>query len=56
MPIAMKMVNQSIGLDLVSVKPLPGPSGNLFYMDYPYGNTKRTTRKIKINNLFKVNE
>ena len=56
MPITMKMATQTIGLDLVSVKPLPRPSGNIFYMDYPYGNTKRTTRKRKINNLFKVNE
>jgi hypothetical protein len=55
-PIAMKVAAQTIGLDLVSVKPLPAPSGQLFYADYQYGNTKRTTRKRKINNIFKVNE
>lgn len=56
MPIAMKVAAQTVGLDLVSVKPLPAPSVHLFYMDYQYGNTKRTTRKKKINNIFKINE
>ena len=56
LPIAMKVAAQTWGLDLVSVKPLPAPSGHLFYADYQYGNTKRTTRKRKINNIFKVNE
>jgi hypothetical protein len=55
-PIAMKVATQAIGLDLVSVKPLPAPSGQLFYADYQYGNTKHTIRKRKINNIFKVNE
>ena len=55
-PIAMKVAAQTIGLDLVSVKPLPAPSGQLFYADYQYGDTKHTTRKRKINNIFKVNE
>lgn len=55
-PIAMKVAAQTIGLDLVSVKPLSAPLGILPYMDYQYGNTKRTTRKRKINNIFKVNE
>ena len=47
---------QTVGLDLVSIKPLPAPSCQLFYLDYQYGNTKHTTRKRKINNIFKVNE
>ena len=55
-PIAMKVAAQTVGLDLVSVKPMSAPSGHLFYADYQYGNTKRTTRKRKINNIFKVNE
>jgi hypothetical protein len=55
-PISMKVAAQTIGLDLVSVQPLPSPSGQLFYADYQFGNTKRTTRKRKINNIFKVNE
>lgn len=55
-PIAMKVAAQTVGLDLVSVKPLSAPKPNLFYVDYQYGNTKRITRKKKINNIFKVNE
>ena len=56
MPIAMKVAAQTVGLDLVSVKPMSAPKNNLFYVDYQYGNTKRTTRKRKINNIFKINE
>jgi hypothetical protein len=55
-PIAMKVAAQTVGLDLVSVKPMSAPSGQLFYADYQYGNTKRTRRKKKINNIFKINE
>ena len=55
-PIAMKVAAQTVGLDLVSVQPMSAPLGTLHYMDYQYGNTKRTTRKRKINNIFKVNE
>ena len=56
MPIAMKVAAQTVGLDLVSTKPMSAPKNNLFYVDYQYGNPKRTTRKRKINNIFKINE
>ena len=56
LPIAMKVAARTTGLDLVSVQPMSAPLGTLNYMDYQYGNTKRTTRKRKINNIFKVNE
>jgi len=56
MPIAMKVAAQTVGLDLVSAKPMSAPKNNLFYVDYQYGNPKRTTRKRKINNIFKINE
>lgn len=56
LPIAMKVAAQTIGLDLVSVKPLSAPLNFLPYIDYQYGDTKHTTRKRKINNIFKVNE
>jgi len=56
MPISMKVAAQTVGLDLVSVKPMSAPSGFMPYIDYQYGNPKRTTRKRKINNIFKVNE
>ena len=53
-PITMKVVAQTVGLDLVSVKPMSAPSGFIPYMDYQYGINE--TRKRKINNIFKVNE
>jgi len=34
MPVAMKIAAQTIGLDLVSVKPLSAPLGNLMYIDF----------------------
>lgn len=55
-PIAMKVAARTVGLDLVSVQPISAPLGTLHYMDYQYGDTKSTTRKKKINNIFKVNE
>jgi len=33
LPLAMRVAAQTIGFDLVAVKPLPGPSMNLFYFD-----------------------
>ena len=33
LPISTRIFSQTIGIDLVSVQPLSGPSGNLFYMD-----------------------
>lgn len=36
LPVAMKVAAQTIGLDLVSVKPTPGPVIDLMYVDYRY--------------------
>lgn len=36
LPVAMKVAAQTIGLDLVSVKPSPGPVIDLMYVDYRY--------------------
>ena len=55
-PITMKVAAQTIGLDLVSVQPMSAPLNILPYFDYQYGDIKHTTRKRKINNIFKVNE
>ena len=55
-PIAMKIAAKTVGLDLVSVQPMSAPLNILPYIDYQYGDTKHTTRKRKINNIFKVNE
>jgi hypothetical protein len=36
LPVAMKVAGQTIGLDLVAVKPTPGPVIDLMYVDYKY--------------------
>jgi hypothetical protein len=36
LPIAQKVASQTIGLNLVSVKPLSAPTGQLMYLDYVY--------------------
>jgi hypothetical protein len=39
LPVAMKIAAQTIGLDLVSVKPSPGPRIDLMYQDFVYDDT-----------------
>lgn len=34
LPMASRVAAQTVGLDLVSVQPLPAPVGQIFYMDY----------------------
>jgi hypothetical protein len=36
LPVAMKIAAQTIGLDLVAVKPSPGPKVDLLYIDFRY--------------------
>jgi hypothetical protein len=36
LPVAMKIAAQTIGLDLVAVKPSPGPKIDLLYIDFRY--------------------
>jgi len=38
LPVAMKVAAQTIGLDLVAVKPSPGPKLDLLYIDFQYDN------------------
>jgi hypothetical protein len=40
LPVAMKIAAQTIGLDLVAVKPSPGPKIDLLYIDFRYDDTK----------------
>ena len=40
LPVAMKIAAQTIGLDLVSVKPSPGPKIDLLYIDFVYDDTQ----------------
>ena len=39
LPVAMKIAAHTIGLDLVSVKPTPGPKIDLMYIDFRYDDT-----------------
>lgn len=39
LPVAMKIAAQTIGLDLVAVKPSPGPKIDLLYIDFQYDDT-----------------
>lgn len=36
LPVSMKIAGQTIGLDLVAVKPTPGPKIDLIYVDFQY--------------------
>jgi len=42
LPVAMKIAAQTIGLDLVSVKPSPGPKLDLLYIDFQYDDVDPT--------------
>jgi hypothetical protein len=41
LPVAMKIAAQTIGLDLVAVKPTPGPKIDLLYIDFQYDDSAR---------------
>jgi hypothetical protein len=54
LPVAMKIAAQTIGLDLVAVKPTPGPKVDLLYIDFQYdANDTETSRPqvFKLNNV-----
>jgi hypothetical protein len=42
LPVAMKIAAQTIGLDLVAVKPTPGPKLDLLYIDFQYDDVDTT--------------
>jgi hypothetical protein len=42
LPVAMKIAAQTIGLDLVAVKPSPGPKLDLLYIDFQYDDLDTT--------------
>lgn len=49
LPVAMKIAAQTIGLDLVSVKPTPGPKIDLMYIDFAYDdNTNQTNERPQV--------
>jgi hypothetical protein len=53
LPVAMKIAAQTIGLDLVSVKPTPGPKIDLMYIDFAYDDNTNTTNERP--QVFKLN-
>ena len=54
LPVAMKIAAQTIGLDLVAVKPTPGPKIDLLYIDFQYDDT-RLGDKDERPQVFKLN-
>jgi len=53
LPISRRILSKTLGLDLVSVKPLPAPLGIIPIMDFKYGKTEEELRieKIKERNI-----
>lgn len=47
-PIVQAVAARTIGLDLVSVQPMSGPTGQLFHMDYQYQNTGHTQTHYEV--------
>lgn len=45
LPVAMKIAAQTIGLDLVAVKPSPGPKIDLLYIDFRYDDVDLTANE-----------
>jgi len=45
LPVAMKIAAQTIGLDLVAVKPTPGPKIDLLYIDFQYDDIDTSTNE-----------
>ena len=52
LPVAMKIAAQTIGLDLVAVKPTPGPKIDLLYIDFQYDDVD--TSKNERPQVFKL--
>jgi hypothetical protein len=53
LPVAMKIAAQTIGLDLVAVKPSPGPKIDLLYIDFQYDDIDQSTNERP--QVFKLN-
>jgi hypothetical protein len=54
LPVAMKIAAQTIGLDLVAVKPTPGPKIDLLYIDFQYDDVRSTNGADERPQVFKV--
>ena len=53
LPVAMKIAAQTIGLDLVAVKPTPGPKIDLLYIDFRYDDVDLSLNERP--QVFKIN-
>lgn len=53
LPVAMKIAAQTIGLDLVAVKPSPGPKIDLLYVDFRYDDLRDDSEERP--QVFKLN-
>jgi len=54
LPVAMKIAAQTIGLDLVAVKPSPGPKIDLIYVDFQYDDLNLEANNARPQ-VFKLN-
>lgn len=54
LPVSIRIAAQTIGLDLVAVKPLSAPSGLLSGIDFKYNPTLLEIRRKKINRLMRI--
>jgi hypothetical protein len=54
LPVAMKIAAQTIGLDLVAVKPTPGPKIDLLYIDFQYDDVRSTDGTDERPQVFKL--
>jgi hypothetical protein len=54
LPVAMKIAAQTIGLDLVAVKPTPGPKIDLLYVDFVYDDVDTTDGVNERPQVFKL--
>lgn len=55
LPVAMKIAAHTIGLDLVSVKPSPGPKIDLMYIDFRYDDNVDGLSEDERPQVFKIN-
>ena len=55
LPVAMKIAAQTIGLDLVSVKPTPGPKIDLMYVDFAYDDNNGNIERPQVFKLGAAN-
>ncbi len=54
LPVAMKIAAQTIGLDLVAVKPTPGPKLDLLYIDFQYDDVDMSADVNERPQVFKI--